>query len=129
MATITARLATTDRNGTANVTVIVDKAAAAPQVAYEIEGAVRDSSNSGVARVEVTLIDPLGHEQRVMTTPGLDGLFRFAPVRSGRYLVRASRSDYRAIEREISVPDPRPLTLVLLANPEREVTMSLDGKE
>ena len=50
------------------------------------------------------------------------------PVRSGRYLVRASRSDYRTTEREISVPDPWLLTRVLLANPEREGTTAVDGK-
>jgi Carboxypeptidase regulatory-like domain/Bacterial Ig-like domain (group 2) len=127
-ATITARLATTDRNGSASTIVVVQERDGAPQIAYEIEGAVRDSSNSGVARVEVTLVDPRGRMQPVKTTSGLDELFHFAPVPCGSYLVRASRSDYRAIERDITVPDARPLTLVLLADPTRDATMTFDGK-
>lgn len=124
--TITATLSAAAARGQASILVIVADAALSPQVAYEIEGAVRDSLNSGIADVDVTLLDDHGRQQRVKTARTLDGLFRFAPVVAGHYQIRAFRHDYRPAEREITVPDSRPLTLMLLADP-RALTQSADA--
>jgi hypothetical protein len=50
-------------------------------------------------------------------TTSQDGQFRFFPVVAGRYRLRAMRSHYRAVERDVEVPNTVPLTLVLLGDP------------
>jgi hypothetical protein len=102
---------------TASVRILVAAPGAAPLVAFDIEGAVRDSSNAGVADVHVSLVDDHGMARDVVTGSAIDGLFRFADVASGRYRLRASKAAYRPVEKEVTIPASAPLTLVLLAEP------------
>lgn len=119
-ATITATLRAGDETVTASVLVLVGDDGACPQVAYDLTGAVRDVSNTAMTNVELTLLDGRGGN-RIATTElngGLsEGTFRFAPVLSGQYRLRATKSGYRPVERVVNVPDTVPLTLVMLSEP------------
>jgi hypothetical protein len=107
----------------ASVKVVVDRPGGLPQVAYEVEGAVRDSSNRGVADVDVTLARE-DETQAVATARSVDGLFRLPAVAGGRYQLRAMRAGYRVAEKRITIPDPLPLTLVMLPEPIVRVPVS-----
>jgi hypothetical protein len=115
--TITASVVDGHERQAASVRVLVATAGAAPSVAFDIEGAVRDSSNAGVADVHVSLVDDRGIARDVVTGSTIDGLFRFADVASGRYRLRAVKPAYRPVEKEVTIPASAPLTLVLLAEP------------
>ena len=119
-ATITAALRAGDETVTASVLVVVGDDGAIPQVAYDLSGAVRDVSNSAMINVELTLSDGRGGDRVAITgqNGGLsEGTFRFAPVLSGQYRLRARKSGYRPVERVVHVPDTSPLTLVMLSEP------------
>jgi hypothetical protein len=105
-----------------SVTVTVDADHAAPQLAYALGGEVRDPSNSVLSNVDVFLVRPDDRDdresvQRRKLTTSEDGKFRFFPVVAGRYRLRAMRSHYRPVERDVEVPNTFPLTLVLLGDP------------
>ena len=108
----------------ASVKVVVDRPGGVPQVAYEVEGAVRDSSNRGVADVDVTLAREDDEAQTVAAAKSVDGLFRLPAVAGGRYQLRAVRAGYRVAEKSITIPDPLPLTLVMLPEPTARVPVS-----
>ena len=119
-ATIAATLRVGDETVTASVLVVVGDDGAVPQMAYDLSGAVRDVSNTAMTNVELTLLDDRSGN-RIATT-GLnggpsEGTFRFAPVLSGQYRLRATKSGYRPVERVVNVPDASPLTLVMLSEP------------
>jgi len=119
-ATITATLHAGDETVTAAVLVVVGDDGASPHVAYDLSGAVRDVSNSAVPNVELTLSDDRGGAWIATTgeNGGLsEGTFRFAPVLSGTYRLRATKAGYRPVERVVNVPDTAPLTLVMLPEP------------
>ena len=109
-----------DEAVTASVLVVVGDDGAIPQVAYDLNGAVRDPSNSGITSVELTLSDDRGGNRIAITEQngGLsEGTFRFASVLSGQYRLRARKFGYRPVERVVNVPDTSPLTLVMLSEP------------
>jgi hypothetical protein len=119
-ATITATLRAGDETVTASVLVVVGDDGARPQVAYDLSGAVRDVSNTAIPSVELTLSD--GQGDAWIATTGQngalsEGTFRFAPVLSGKYRLRATKSGYRPVEKVVNVPDRSPLTLVMLSEP------------
>jgi len=119
-ATITATLRAGDESVTASILVVVGDDGAVPQMAYDLSGAVRDVSNTAMTNVELTLLDDRSGN-RIATTrlnggPS-EGTFRFAPVLSGQYRLRATKSGYRPVERVVNVPDASPLTLVMLSEP------------
>lgn len=119
-ATIAAILHAGDETVTASVLLVVGDDGAIPQVAYDLNGAVRDVSNSGITNVELTLSDGRGGDRVAITgqNGGLsEGAFSFAPVLSGQYRLRARKSGYRPVERVVNVPDTSPLTLVMLSEP------------
>jgi hypothetical protein len=119
-ATITATLRAGDETITASVLVVVGDDGACPQVAYDLSGAVRDVSNSAIPNVELTLSDEGGGVRTVITGQNdgpSEGTFRFAPVLSGQYRLRATKSGYRPVEKVVTVPDRLPLTLVMLSEP------------
>ena len=119
-ATVTATLRAGDETVTASVLVVVFDDGGGPQVAYDLTGAVRDASNTAMTNVDLMLLDGRGGN-RIATTElngGLsEGTFRFAPVLSGQYRLRATKSGYRPVERVVNVPDTSPLTLVMLSEP------------
>ena len=109
-----------DETVTASVLVVVGDDGAIPQVAYDLSGAVRDVSNTAIPNVELTLSDGPGGNRIAVTgqNGGLsEGTFRFAPVLSGQYRLRATKSGYRPVEKVVNVPDTSPLTLVMLSEP------------
>jgi len=119
-ATITATLRAGDETVTASVLVVVGDDGACPQVAYDLSGAVRDVSNSAIPNVELTLSDDRGGARIAITGQNggpSEGIFRFAPVLSGTYRLRATKAGYRSVERIVNVPDTAPLTLVMLSEP------------
>ena len=119
-ATISATLRAGDETVTAAFLVVVGDDGASPQVAYDLSGAVRDVSNSAIPNVELTLSDDRGGARIAITGQNggpSEGTFRFAPVLSGTYRLRATKSGYRPVERVVNVPDTSPLTLVMLSEP------------
>jgi carboxypeptidase family protein len=119
-ATITATQGAGDETVTASIFVVVDDENARPQVAYDLSGAVRDVSNTAIPSVELTLSDGRGANQIALTGQNgepSEGTFRFSPVLSGTYLLRAAKSGYRPVEKVVNVPDRSPLTLVMLSEP------------
>jgi Carboxypeptidase regulatory-like domain len=119
-ATITATLRAGDETVTASVLVVVGDDGASPQLAYDLSGAVRDVSNAAIPSVELTLSDDQGGSRIAVTGQNggpSEGTFRFSPVLSGQYRLRAWKSGYRSVERVVNVPDRSPLTLVMLPDP------------
>jgi hypothetical protein len=118
-AAVTAAFRSGVQSLSSSVTVTVDADHALPQLAYALGGEVRDPSNSNLPNVDVFLVRPGDSEsvQRRKLTTSQDGQFRFFPVVAGRYRLRAMRSHYRAVERDVEVPNTVPLTLVLLGDP------------
>jgi hypothetical protein len=116
----TATIAASVRSGSetlsSSVLVVVDGEGTAPQVAYDLKGVVRQVSNDGLANVELTLVDDQDRARSTAST-GVDGAFRIVPLLGGQYRLRATKQGYRAVERPVNVPDPAPLTLVLLFDP------------
>ena len=118
-ATITATLRAGDETVTASILVVAGDEWACPQVAYDLSGAVRDVSNAAIPDVVLTLSDDRGGNQVVITgqNGGLaEGTFRFSPVLSGTYRLRATKFGYRPVERVVNVPDRLPLTMVMLSD-------------
>jgi hypothetical protein len=77
-------------------------------------------SNSAIPNVELTLSDDRGGARIAITGQNggaSEGTFRFAPVLSGQYRLRATKAGYRSVERIVNVPDTAPLTLVMLSEP------------
>lgn len=119
-ATIAATLRSGDETVTSAVLVVVGDDGARPQVAYDLNGVVRDTSNTAVTDVELTLADGRGGTRVAVTAQNSghpDGTFRFVPVLRGQYRLRATKPGYRPVERVVSVPDTAPLTLVMLSEP------------
>jgi len=119
-ATITATKRAGDESVTASVLVVVDDEYERPQMAYDLSGVVRDVSNAAVPGVQLTLSDGRGGKRILITGENgepSEGTFRFSPVLSGTYLLRAAKSGYRPVEKVVNVPDTSPLTLVMLSNP------------
>ena len=119
-ALITAMQRAGDESVTASVLVVVDDENERPQLAYDLSGVVRDVSNTAIPSVELTLSDGRGGKQIAITGENgepSEGTFRFSPVLSGTYLLRAAKSGYRPVEKVVNVPDRSPLTLVMLSNP------------
>jgi len=115
-ATIVASTRSAGELVSSSVLVVVDDEGDCPQIGYELKGMVRELTNYGIDNVELTLIDDGGRARGTMTTEA-DGGFRFAPLLTGRYRIRAAKPGFRAVERAVNVPDAAPLTLVLLAEP------------
>jgi hypothetical protein len=118
-ATITATLRTGDETVTASILVVAGDEGNCPQVAYDLSGAVRDPSNAAIPNVVLTLSDDRGGNQVAVTEQngGLsEGTFRFSPVLSGTYRLRATKSGYRPVEKVVNVPDRSPLTMVMLSD-------------
>jgi hypothetical protein len=121
-ATITATLRAGDETVTASVLVVVGDDGGGPQVAYDLSGVVRDVSNTAIPNAELTLSDGQGGNRIAVVVTGQngglsEGTFRFAPVLSGTYRLRATKSGYRPVEKVVNVPDRSPLTLVMLSEP------------
>jgi len=119
-ATITATQRAGDESVTASVLVVVDDEYERPQMAYDLSGVVRDVSNTAIPSVELTLSGGLGDKRIAITGQNgepSEGTFRFSPVLSGTYLLRAAKSGYRPVEKVINVPDTSLLTLVMLSDP------------
>jgi Carboxypeptidase regulatory-like domain len=119
-AIITATLRAGDETVTASVLVVVGDDGASPQLAYDLTGAVRDVSNAAIPGVELTLSDDQGGSRIAVTGHNggpSEGTFRFSPVLSGQYRLRAWKDGYRSVERVVNVPDRSPLTLVMLSDP------------
>ena len=119
-ATVTATLRAGDETVTASVLVVVGDDGGGPQVAYDLNGAVRDVSNTAIPNAELTLSDGHGGNRIAVTeqSGGLsEGTFRFSPVLSGTYRLLATKSGYRPVEKVVNVPDRSPLTLVMLPEP------------
>jgi Carboxypeptidase regulatory-like domain len=118
-ATITATLRAGDETVTASILVVAGDEWACPQVAYDLSGAVRDVSNAAIPSVVLTLSDGQGGNQVAITGQNgelSEGTFRFSPVLSGTYRLRATKSGYRPVERVVNVPDTSPLTMVMLSD-------------
>jgi len=64
LTSVTATMANSDRSISASVLVAVDRADAPPQLAYAIEGFVRDLANTGLSAAQVALIDQHGRADR-----------------------------------------------------------------
>jgi Carboxypeptidase regulatory-like domain len=119
-ATITATRRAGDDSVTASVLVVVDDENERPQVAYDLSGVVRDVSNTAIPSVELTLSGGLGDKRIAITgqnSEPSEGTFRFSPVLSGTYLLRAAKSGYRPVEKVVNVPNGSPLMLVMLSEP------------
>jgi Carboxypeptidase regulatory-like domain len=119
-ATISATLRAGDETVTASVLVVVGDDGGGPQVAYDLSGAVRDVSNTAIPNAELTLSDGQGGNRITVTGQNggpSEGTFRFSPVLSGTYRLRATKSGYRPVEKVVNVPDRSPLTLVMLSEP------------
>jgi len=100
------------------LSVVVDRAGRCPEVGYDVAGVARDFSNSALAHVELSLVDGQGRSMVTRTDESRsDGAFTFAPVVRGTYQLRASKAGYRPFERIVIVPDPTPLTVVLMLEP------------
>jgi len=115
-ATIVASVRSGDETVSSSVLVVVNGEGTRPQIAYDLNGVVRELSNDGLTNVELTLVDNQDHA-RSMVTSGVDGAFRFVPLLTGQYRLRATKQGYRPAERLVNVPDATPLTLVLLSEP------------
>jgi len=119
-ATITATRRAGDETVTASILVVAGDEGNCPQLAYDLSGTVRDPSNAAIPNVVLTLSDDRGGSQVAVTEQngGLsEGSFRFTPVLSGTYRLRATKSGYRPVEKIVNVPDRSPLTMVMLSDP------------
>jgi hypothetical protein len=119
-ATITATMRAGEETVTASVLVVVGDDGGGPQVAYDLSGSVRDVSNTAIPNAELTLLDGQGGNRIAVTGQNggpSEGTFRFSPVLSGQYRLRAAKSGYRPVEKVVNVPDRSPLTLVMLSEP------------
>jgi len=118
MASITASALATPGRQSSTVVVLVSRGTAAPEVAYSINGEVRDfATQDGAADVQVTLRESAQTgllETRLKTITKPDGSFSLFPVLAGRYHIRATSSKFRSTEKEVMVPDSESVTLVLL---------------
>jgi hypothetical protein len=114
--------ATAPGRQSSTVIVLVSQRVDVPEVAYAIDGEARDfATRDGAANVQITLVEraetgAFKTLQKTVTNP--DGSFRFLPVLAGRYHLRATSSKFESTEKEVRVPDPAPLTLVLLRKPD-----------
>jgi hypothetical protein len=118
VATIAASMRSGGETLSSSAQVVVTKERSYPQLAYDLAGVVRDPTNSGLKDVELTLMadrEPVADASRKTGTVS-DGAFRFAPLLSGQYRLRATKQGYRPVEKQVTVPDPAPLTVVLISD-------------
>jgi hypothetical protein len=119
VATIMASLRSGVETLSASAVIVVDEEGGRPKVAYDLKGVVRDLANRGITGVEVELTPVADHrpaEPRKANTV-IDGAFHFSPILGGEYRLLATKGGYRPVERRLEVPDPAPLTLVLMSEP------------
>jgi len=117
IATIAASVRAGEETLSSSVQIVVTKERPYPQLAYDLAGVVRDPTNSGLKDVELTLMadrEPVADASRKTGTVS-DGAFHFAPLLSGQYRLRATKQGYRSVEKQVTVPDPAPLTVVLIS--------------
>jgi hypothetical protein len=117
IATIAASVRSGEETLSSSAQVVVTKERPYPQLAYDLAGVVRDPTNSGLKDVELTLMadrEPVADASRKTGTVS-DGAFRFAPLLSGQYRLRATKQGYRPVEKQVTVPDTTPLTVVLIS--------------
>jgi hypothetical protein len=117
IATIAASVRSGEETLSASTLVVVTKERAYPQLGYDLAGVVRDPTNSGLKDVELTLMadrDPVADASRKTGTVS-DGAFHFTPLLSGQYRLRATKQGYRPVEKQVTVPDTTPLTVVLIS--------------
>ena len=95
-----------------------------PEVGYALEGERRDATNAAVTGATVTLMVDSELIEPTQITRGADGSFRFAPVASGHYQMRADKAGFRSARLEVDVPNNRPVTLVLLPEPQESSDVS-----
>ena len=95
----------------AAVSVLV-KEGLPPQLAYTVEGELRDINSIAIPGASVTLIDGDGKSRAVITGPS--GAFRFFPAAAGSYRLNGEKVGFRANYTNLNIPDDKPLTLVLL---------------
>jgi hypothetical protein len=117
IATIAASVRAAEETLSSSVLVVVTKERPYPQLAYDLAGVVRDPTNSGLKDVELTLMadrEPVADASRKTGTVS-DGAFHFAPLLSGQYRLRATKEGYRPVEKQVTVPDTAPLTVVLMS--------------
>jgi Carboxypeptidase regulatory-like domain/Sigma-54 interaction domain len=101
-ASIVASVRSGDETMSSSVLLAVDTAGSRPHVAYDLKGVVRDPSNFAVTEVVLALVDNMGAVTTMVTRHDNslpDGAFRFVPVLSGQYHLRASKTGYRSAER------------------------------
>jgi hypothetical protein len=75
-----------------------------------------DVSSREIAGASVTLIDGDGKSRAVRTGPS--GAFRFIGVAAGFYRLSGEKTGFRGNTTELTFPDDKPLTLVLLREPD-----------
>jgi Carboxypeptidase regulatory-like domain len=117
IATIAASVRSGEETLSSSTQVVVTKERPYPQLAYDLAGVVRDPTNSGLKDVELTLMadrEPVADASRKTGTVS-DGAFHFAPLLSGQYRLRATKQGYRPVEKQVTVPDTTPLTVVLIS--------------
>jgi hypothetical protein len=117
IATVAASVRSGEETLSASALVVVTKERPYPQLAYDLAGVVRDFTNSGLKDVELTLMadrEPAADASRKTGTVS-DGAFHFTPLLSGQYRLRATKQGYRPVEKQVTVPDTAPLTVVLIA--------------
>jgi hypothetical protein len=93
-----------------------------PQLAYTVEGELRDINSIEIAGASVTLIDGDGKSRAVTTGPS--GGFRFFPVGAGYYRLNGEKSGFRANYTNLTIPGDKPLTLVLLREPDGDGSLA-----
>jgi hypothetical protein len=117
IATIAASVRSGEETLSASALIVVTKERPYPQLAYDLAGVVRDPTNSGLKDVELTLMadrEPVADASRKTGTVS-DGAFHFTPLLSGQYRLRATKEGYRSVEKQVTVPDTTPLTVVLIS--------------
>ena len=98
-----------------------------PQLAYAVEGELRDTNSVSLSDGLVTLVDDQGN-MRTAATRAV-GAFRFFPVPAGHYRVAARKSGFRSNEKDLAVPYDRPVTLVLLREPSQATPTDLQSPQ
>ena len=119
VATIMASLRAGNETLSSSAVIVVDEEGGRPKVAYDLKGVVRDLANSGITDVEVELTPVVDHQPAAprKASTVIDGAFHFSPILGGQYRLIATKGGYRPVERRLNVPDPQPLTLVLMSEP------------
>jgi hypothetical protein len=93
------------------------------QLAYAVEGELRNANSEELDDVLVTLIDEHGNERAAATRAV--GAFRFFPVAVGHHRVTGTKPSFRANATYVAVPNDRPVTLVRLREPTESMATTL----